>query len=65
MEYYVEWFHYNLQRSKHNNLDLEIFKTIFIRGMRDDFLDTLNLLRKGDISQEPFAKIIKLYIRYS
>lgn len=60
LEDYVEWFHYNLQRSKHNNLDPEILKTIFIRGMRDNCLDTLNLLGKGDISQDPFLKIIKL-----
>jgi len=60
IEDHVEWFHYNLQRYKHNDLDHEILKTIFMRGMRDDCLDTLNLLGKGDISQEPFTKIIKL-----
>lgn len=49
LEDYVEWFHYNLQRSKHSDLDHEILKTIFIIGMRDDYLDTLNLLGKGDI----------------
>lgn len=58
----MEWFLYNLQRSKHNNLDLEILKTIFIIGMRDDYLDTLNLLGKGDISQDPFVEIINLYL---
>lgn len=62
---YVEWFHYNLQRSKHNDLDHEILKTVFIRVMRDDCLDTPNLLGKGDISQEPFAEIIKLCLRCS
>jgi len=40
LEDYVEWFHYNLQRSKHSDLDYEILKTIFIKGMRDDYLDT-------------------------
>ena len=59
---YVEWSHYNLQRSKHNDLDLGILKTIFIRGMRDDCLDTLNLLGKGEISQEAFTEIINLYL---
>lgn len=33
--------------------------------MRDDCLDTLNLLVKGDISQEPFSKIINLCLRCS
>lgn len=50
LEDYVERFHYNLQRSKNNDLDQEILKTIFIKGMRDDCLNTLNLLGKGDIS---------------
>jgi len=50
LEDYVEWFHYNLQRSKHNVLDHDILKTIFIRGMRDDCLDTINMLGKWDIS---------------
>jgi len=65
LEDYVERFHYNLQRSKHSNLDHEILKTIFIRGMRDDYLDTLNLLGKGDISQEPFAEIVNICLRCS
>jgi len=65
LEDFVEQFHYNLQRSKHSDLDHEILKTIFIRGMRDNYLDILNLLGKGDISQEPFAEIVKLYLRCS
>jgi len=65
LEDYVEWFHYNLQRSKHNNLDPEILNTIFIRGMGDHCFDTLNLLGKGDISQDPFIEIIKLYLQCS
>jgi len=38
---------------------------IFIRGMRNDYLDNLNLLGKGDISQESYYGIIKLYLRCS
>lgn len=64
LEDYVEWFHYNMQRSKHSDLDQEILKTIFIRGMRVDCLDTLNLLGKGDISQDPFTEIVKLCLRW-
>jgi len=33
--------------------------------MRNDYLDNLNLLRKGDISQEPVTKIIKLCLTFS
>jgi len=65
LEDYVERFHYNVQRYKHSDLDPEILKTIFIRGMRDHCLDTLNLLGKGDISQESFDEIINLCLRCS
>ena len=58
----MERFHYNLQRSKFSNLDPEILKPIFLRGIRDDCLEHLNLLGKGDILQEPLDKIMKLYL---
>ena len=59
----MEQFHYNLQRSKHSDLDPEILKTIFIRAMRDDCFDMMNLLGKGDTSQESFDEIKKVYLR--
>lgn len=65
MEHYVERFHYNLQRSKHSDLDPDILKIILIRGMRDDCLDMLNLIGKGDISQDPYDDITKLFLRCS
>ena len=65
LEDYMEQFHYNLQRSKFSNLDPEILKPIFLRGIRDDCLDHLNLLGKGDISQEPLDEIMKLCPRTS
>jgi len=33
--------------------------------MRDECLDTLNLLGKWDISQEPFIEIVKICLRCS
>lgn len=65
LEDYVERIHYNLQISKHSDLDMEILKTIFIRGMRDGCLDTFNLPGEGDISHESFKDIIKLFLRCS
>lgn len=62
LEDYVERFCYNLQRSKFNNLTPEVSKTIFIRGMRDDCLEHLNLLGQGDISQETFNEIIRFFL---
>ena len=65
LETYMERFHYNLQRSKFGDLAPEILKTIFLRGMRDHCLEHLNLLGKGDISQESFEEIMKLCLRSS
>ena len=65
LEDYVEHLKYNLHRYKHNYLDKEILKLIMIQGMRDDCLDMLNLMRKGDISKEPLEDIIYLCLRSS
>ena len=46
-------------------MGLDVLKIIFLRGIKDDFLDMLNLLGKGDISTEPFGKIVELCKRYS
>ena len=38
---------------------------ILIQARRDDCLEMLNLMRKRDISKEPFDEIIWLFQRYS
>ena len=43
----------------------DILKTILLKGVRDDFLDMLNMLGKGDISKESFDQIINLCMRCS
>jgi hypothetical protein len=46
-------------------LDKDISKKIMIQGMRDDYLDMLNLMGKWDISKEPLDEIIYLCLRNS
>ena len=46
-------------------MGLDVLKIILLRGIRDEFLDMLNLLGKGDISKDPFKKILELCKRYS
>ena len=46
-------------------MGLDVLKIILLHGIRDDFLDMLNLLGKGDISKESFKKIVELCKRYS
>lgn len=65
LEDYVESLNYNLRRSKYSNLDKNILKTIFIRGMKEDCLDMLNLMGKGGLSKESYDTIVELLFRSS
>ena len=46
-------------------MGLDVLKIILLSGIRDDYLDMLNLLGKGDISKESFEKIVELCKRCS
>ena len=65
LEDFVERLLYNVQRSRQTNMGLDVLKIILLHGIREDFLDMLNLLGKGDISKESFENIIELCKRYS
>jgi hypothetical protein len=58
LEYYVEIFQYNLQRSKKNKLDPNILLIIFVQGIRDECIDLLNLMGHGDVSQLIYQKFV-------
>jgi hypothetical protein len=60
LENSMEILEYNVQRSGHPDLDPDILKTIMLRGIRDEHLDILNLLGKGDISKESYQDILTL-----
>ena len=65
LEDFVERLEYNIQRSGHLDLDPDILKTILLRGIRDEHMDILNLLGKGDISKESYQYILSLCRRSS
>lgn len=65
LEEYLEIFSYNLQKSKHRAMSVDLIRTIFIKGIRDEYLDDLNLMGKGDISNLPFDEIVDLCQKYS
>ena len=65
LEDFVERILYNVQRTGQTNMGLDALNIILIRGIRDDCLDMLNLLGKGDISKESLGKIVELCKRYS
>jgi hypothetical protein len=60
LEDFVERLQYNLQRSSHPNVSKYIIKIILLKGVRDDCLDMLNMLGKGDISKESYDQIVNL-----
>jgi predicted NBD/HSP70 family sugar kinase len=50
----VERFVYNLQNSRHNVLNTNTIRTVFLKGILEDYTDMLNLMAARDISQKPF-----------
>ena len=62
LEEYVERFQYNLQRSPYGTLPGEVLKATLIKGMKDEWVETLNLMGKGDIYQETYEDIVLLCI---
>ena len=51
LEDFVERLMYNVQRSDHTTIGSDVLKIILLHGIREDFLDMLNLLGEGDISK--------------
>ena len=56
----MEWFVYNLQKSRQNALNSVAIRTVFLKGVLEDYIDVLSLMAIGDISQKPFDEIIEL-----
>jgi hypothetical protein len=44
LEDFLERFTYTLQKSKYNDLQDEAIKTLFLKGVSDEYIDTLNLM---------------------
>ena len=60
LEDYLERFLYNLQKSKQSSLNFDTIRTIFLKEVRDDYINVLNLMGASDISFLPFDQISKL-----
>jgi hypothetical protein len=65
LEDYLERFLYNYQKTKQFALDTATVRTIFLKGVRDDCIEVLNLMSSGDVYQNPFADIAEYCKRYS
>ena len=65
LEEYVERFQYNLQRSPYTMLSKDILKATMLKGMKEEWVETLNIMGKGYIYQEEYDEIISLCIIFS
>eukprot|EP00253_Pinus_taeda_P019887 PITA_19887 len=65
LEEYLERVVYNLQKSKHRTMPLDLIRIIFLKGIREEYMDDLNLMGKGEISVLPFEEIADLCEKYS
>jgi hypothetical protein len=65
LEDYLEIFLYNIHISKHRKLYMDIVKTIFLRGIKYESIDLLNLMGLGDVSHLSFERICDLCRNYS
>ena len=50
LEDLIERFNYNLKRAKMDNLDEYTLKALLLKSIRDERIDILNMMGKGDIS---------------
>lgn len=65
LEDFIKRFVYNIKREKMNNLDEETLKALLLKSIKDKWIDLLNIMGKGDISQLPFVHICDLCVHIS
>lgn len=57
LEDLIERFNYNLKRAKMDNLDEDTLNALLLKAIRDEWIDILNMMGKGDIYQLPLNDI--------
>ena len=65
LEEYLERFIYTLHKSEYNDLREDAICTLFLKGIFEDLLESLNLMAAGDISHKTFAQIGAMCKNYS
>ena len=60
-----KWFIYTLHKSKYNDLREDAVRTLFLKGISEDLLESLNLMAIGDISHKKFGQIGEMCKNYS
>ena len=57
LEDLIERFVYNVKREKLHHLGFDMLKTLLLRTIRDEWIDLLNLMSRGDVYQFSFEEI--------
>jgi hypothetical protein len=60
----MERFAYISQKSKYHDLIGDAVGALFLKGISEDNLETLNLMASGDISHKPFSEICEICRNY-
>jgi hypothetical protein len=65
LEDYMEQFSYISQKSKYHDLPDEAVRTLFLKGISEEYIEILNLMESCDISHKPFTEICEMCRNYS
>ena len=65
LEDLLERFQYNPKIAKMSNVDEDTLKALLLRAIRDEWIDILNMMGKGDISQLSLHDIAALCVHLS
>ena len=60
LEDLIEIFMYNFKREKLHNSGSNILKTLLLKSTGDEWINILNIMSKGDVSQLTFEEICEL-----
>lgn len=64
LEDYLERFSFSVRKSKHSTLSEDSMKLIFLRGVNEDCVNSLELMGEGDITKFQWDDIRQIYQKY-
>ena len=65
LEDFLERFNYILQKYQYNNLQEDVVRMLFLKGILEEYIEILNLMAANDIYYKPFDEICDLCRKYS
>lgn len=65
LEDYISRFMFSLKKNSNHTLNEDSQKLLFLRGISDAYIDALDLMGGGDITQLPWDDIKKICLNYS